>query len=117
MSSLFLKSAIAALAYASIAKALSSKAGSTVDVDGIFYYVPSTPVSNLGVSLHQLKAAVDPGNDLIPATVITGDFSTFDASVLNSTIADFAAKDDVFSTGFLHGGFSKVPSSGSGITC
>lgn len=105
MSSTFLRSAIAALAYATVAKAVSSKAGSTVDVDGIFYYVPSTPVSSLGVSLHQLKAAADSGNDLIPATVMTGDFSTFDGSVFNSTIADFAAKDDVFSTGFLQGAF------------
>lgn len=106
MSSTFLKSVITALAYATIAKALSSKAGSTVDVDGTYYYVPSIPVSSLGVSLHQLKAAADSGNDLIPSTVMTGDFSTFDASVLKSTIADFTAKDDVFSTGFLQGACS-----------
>ncbi|CAG8974786.1 hypothetical protein HYALB_00000398 [Hymenoscyphus albidus] len=99
--STFLKNAIVTLAYATVASSLSTKAGSTVDVDGTFYYVPSTPVSSLGVSWDQLKVAATSGSDLIPTTVMTGDFSTFDSGIFNATIASFAEKDDVFSTGFL----------------
>ena len=98
-----LLSGIAALAFVDIAKAVSTKAGSTVNVDGIFYYVPPTSVSSLGVSGEQVKATTVTGEDLIPLTVITGDFSTFDASALKSTISSFTSEDDVFSPGFLQG--------------
>lgn len=96
-------SGIAALVYAAAVNGLSSKAGSTVNVDGIFYYVPPTAVSILGVASGKLKVAATPGNDLMPMTVVTGDFTTFDSNSLDSIIANFTTKDDVFSTGFLQG--------------
>jgi hypothetical protein len=84
--------AIAALVFVDVANAVS--------VDGIYYYVPSISVSSLGVSGDQLEAATVSGGDLVPLTVINGNFSTLDASALKSTISSFIDKDDVFSTGF-----------------
>ncbi|TVY81362.1 Glutamyl-tRNA(Gln) amidotransferase subunit A, partial [Lachnellula suecica] len=92
---------IFAFAFALVANAVSTKAGSTVNVDGIYYYVPATSVSSLGVSAEQLKAAASTGEDLIPLTVMTRNFSTFDVGTFESTIATFKDQDDVFSHGFL----------------
>jgi hypothetical protein len=93
----------AALALTSLGNATSSKAGSTINVDGIFYYVPSTPVSKLGATSDQLKTATTNGEDLIPFTVITDNASVFSTSTLQSIVSNFAADDDVFSSGFLQG--------------
>jgi hypothetical protein len=93
----------AALALAGLGHAASSKAGSTMDVDGIFYYVPSTPVSRLEATSDQLKTATTNGEDLIPFTVITDNASIFNTSALQSIVTSFAADDDVFSSGFLQG--------------
>jgi hypothetical protein len=93
----------AALALAGLGHAASSKAGSTMDVDGIFYYVPSTPVSRLEATSDQLKTATTNGEDLIPFTVITDNASIFSTSTLQSIVTSFAADDDVFSSGFLQG--------------
>ena len=93
----------AALAFTSLGHAASSKAGSTMNVDGIFYYVPSTPVSRLEATSDQLKTATTNGEDLIPFTVITDNASIFNTSTLQSIVTSFAADDDVFSSGFLQG--------------
>jgi hypothetical protein len=104
MSSHLLSSVIGVLAYGICSTtAISTKAGSTVNIDGSYYYVPSTTVSSLRVSWDQLKIATTSGDDLIPITVMTGDFSTFDASALESIINSYSQEDDVFSTGFLQG--------------
>jgi hypothetical protein len=92
-----------ALALTSLGHAASSKAGSTMNVDGIFYYVPSTPVSKLGATSDQLKTATTNGEDLIPFTVITDSASIFSTSTLQTILSGFAADDDVFSSGFLQG--------------
>lgn len=94
---------VTALALAAVANAASSKLGSTVNVDGTFYYVPASPVSRLSVSGEQLKAAAISGEDLIPLTVVTGNFTAFDDSALKSTITTFTDEDDVFDAGFLQG--------------
>lgn len=86
-----------------LASAGSHKAGSTVNVDDIFYYVPSTPVSSLGVAWNQLKSAITPGEDLIPLTVMSGDFATFDSRKLKEEVDKYSSSDDVFSPGFLQG--------------
>jgi hypothetical protein len=93
----------AALAFAGLGHAASSKASSTMNVDGIFYYVPSTPVSRLGATSDQLKTATTNGEDLIPFTVITDNASIFSTTTLQSIVNGFAADDDVFSSGFLQG--------------
>jgi len=96
-------SGIVALTIAVVANAVTIKAGSTVEVDGTFYYVPPNSVSILGVSTQQLKAATVTREDLIPLTVIRSDFRTFNASAMETTINKFLEEDDVFSTGFLQG--------------
>jgi hypothetical protein len=93
----------AALAFTSLGHAASSKAGSTMNVDGIFYYVPSTPVSKLGATSDQLKTATTNGEDLIPFTVITDNASIFSTSTMQSIVNGYTADDDVFSSGFLQG--------------
>jgi hypothetical protein len=93
----------AALAFTSLGHAASSKAGSTMNVDGIFYYVPSTPVSKLGTTSDQLKTATTNGEDLIPFTVITDNASIFSTSTMQSIVNGYTADDDVFSSGFLQG--------------
>jgi hypothetical protein len=98
-----IKGSIAALGCASLVNAISSSAGRTVLVDGIYYYVPAMAVSSLGVSWDQLQVATSSGDDLIPMTVMTGDFSTFDSNSLTSAITKYATEDDVFSNGFLQG--------------
>ena len=85
--------------------ALVSKSGSTVYLDGIYYYVPASAVSKLGLSGDELAAAAAPGEGLIPMTVMTGDFATFVASTFQTSINSFMSEDDVFNTGFLQGMF------------
>jgi hypothetical protein len=91
----------AVLAFSSLGHAASS-AGSTMNVDGIFYYVPSAPVSKLEATSDQLKTATTNGEDLIPFTIITDNASVFSTSTLQSIVNSFTA-DDVFSSGFLQG--------------
>jgi hypothetical protein len=108
MFSTFIQSSIAALAYTTLANALSSSAGRTVVIDGVYYYVPATSVSSLGVSWEQLKVATSSEDDLIPMTVMTGDFNTFDSDSLTSAITKYSSDDDVFSHGFLQGRLSSL---------
>lgn len=91
------------LSFSYAINATSYKAGNTVNVDGIFYYVPVESVSKLGTSWNDLKAVASSGEDFIPMTVMEGDFSTFTAETLSSQVSSFKTEDDVFSTGFLQG--------------
>ncbi|KAE9362661.1 putative Glutamyl-tRNA amidotransferase subunit A [Stipitochalara longipes BDJ] len=96
-----LKLLLVSLSSCILVEAALSKSGSTVNFDGIYYYVPSNAVSKLGLSGDELAVAATPGEDLIPLTVMTGDFATFDASTFQASINNFMSEDDVFSTGFL----------------
>jgi hypothetical protein len=91
------------LGFGALVHAVITKSGSTVNLDGTYYYIPATAVSTLGLSSDELKTASTPGEDLIPMTVMTGDFTAFDASTLQANIDNFSSEDDVFSTGFLQG--------------
>ncbi|KUJ14563.1 putative Glutamyl-tRNA amidotransferase subunit A [Mollisia scopiformis] len=93
----------AALAVAIAYSALAStyKSGTTVNVDGTYFYIPASPISSLGLGQDQLSSACSPGDDYIPLTVMTGDFNTFDATTLQSTVTSYLGGDDVFNTGFL----------------
>ncbi|KAF8860529.1 putative Glutamyl-tRNA amidotransferase subunit A [Acephala macrosclerotiorum] len=97
----FLFAGAVALALASCSNASAFKSGSTVNVDGTYYYIPAIPVSSLAVGQDQLKTACSPGDDFIPLTVMTGDFNTFDATALKTEVSKYIAADDVFSAGFL----------------
>ncbi len=103
MFSAIVKVGVVLLGFTRLANAASYKAGTTVNVDDIFYYVPSTPISSLGVGWDQLNSAASTGEDLIPLTIMTGDFSTFDDEALQVVVEKYTAADDVFSTGFLQG--------------
>lgn len=92
-----------ALVYAALINASSVKTGSTVNVDGIFYYVPTNAVSIIQASGDKLKAATTSGEDLIPLTVIPNTASAFDGPMLQAVVANYTAKDDVFNSGFLQG--------------
>jgi len=48
---------LALIALATIANAASKKAGSTVEVNNIYYYAPPIPISQLKLGLGQLKLA------------------------------------------------------------
>lgn len=103
MSSVIVQLGVVVLGFATLSSADSYKAGTTVNVDDIFYYVPSSPVSSLGVGWDHLKIAAAPGEDLIPLTIMSGDFSTFDGGALQTEVEKYTAADDVFSIGFLQG--------------
>ncbi|KAG4417929.1 hypothetical protein IFR04_008896 [Cadophora malorum] len=90
-----------AFALANLVTAGSYKAGSTVVVNDVYYYVPSAPVSRLGVASNQIKAATTPGEDLIPLTVMRTNFSNFDETMLQGEVDKYSATDDVFNSGFL----------------
>jgi hypothetical protein len=90
-------------AFAPLLNAISTKTGTTVEVDGVYYYVPPIAVSNLAATPQQLKVALTTGEDLVPLTVTHGDFATFNGSTIQSIIDSFLATDDVFSSGFLPG--------------
>jgi hypothetical protein len=94
---------LVSLGSSALVNAAITKSGSTVNVDGIFYYVLATSVSKLGLSSDQLKAAAAPEEDLIPLTVMRGDFATFDAGTFQTNVNTFVSGDDVFGTGFLQG--------------
>lgn len=100
-----LKLLLVSLGSGVLVNAAITKSGSTVALNGIYYYVPSTAVSTLGLGSDKLKAATTAGEDLIPLTVMTGDFATFDAGTFQTNVNTFTSKDDVFNTGFLQGNY------------
>ncbi|KAL3457272.1 amidase signature domain-containing protein [Aspergillus heterothallicus] len=75
--------------------------GRVTVLDGIAYYVGDIPVAQLPeVALS--AANVLPDVDVLPITVINSNTSAFTAAELNGVVADYLARDDVFSTAFLN---------------
>jgi hypothetical protein len=102
LSKFFLQVAGVALAFGVLVESAGIKTGTTVQVNGIYYFVPPNAVSKLAVSAQQLEAASS-GEDLIPLTVVTGDVTTFDTTRMRSIVNRYIRTDDVFSLGFLQG--------------
>ncbi|EMC92140.1 hypothetical protein BAUCODRAFT_278175 [Baudoinia panamericana UAMH 10762] len=75
-----------------------SPTGQTVDLDGISYFVPATPVSTIR-TYGPLHGWAQGSGGLTPVTVVTTASTNF--SSLASTIANFTSVDDVYSAGFL----------------
>ena len=77
--------------------------GSTLVLDGVPYYVPATPFTNIE---HDFKSSLLNGKTsaagLIPVTVVSGVGSNFSQSDLKKTLAGFGG-DDVWSGGFRTG--------------
>ncbi|KAH7386531.1 amidase signature domain-containing protein [Cadophora sp. MPI-SDFR-AT-0126] len=101
MFSAAVKFGLGVLTFTNLVTAGTRKAGSTVAVNDVYYYVPSVPVSSLGVGRYQLRAAASPGEDLIPLTVMKSNCSKFDASVLKEEVERYSTMDDVFNPGFM----------------
>ncbi|KAK4540412.1 hypothetical protein LTR36_009269 [Oleoguttula mirabilis] len=72
--------------------------GQTVQLDGIPYYLPASPVTTIGTYGPLHKKAEGSGG-LTPLTVVTTSGPGY--SDLSSIIANFTSADDVFSEGFL----------------
>lgn len=70
-----------------------SSTGQTVELDGIEYYLPGSPVATLPSRPWFSKST------LIPLTVITADTSMLSLD-LSSTLTSFKSDDDVFAEGF-----------------
>ncbi|KAF2726247.1 amidase signature enzyme [Polychaeton citri CBS 116435] len=81
--------------------------GQTVELDGVYYYVPSTSVGSIsqrpggsGWSGAKSGASVS----LTPLTIVTANGTAagqYSSQQLDSAVAHFEATDDVFSSGFL----------------
>lgn len=89
------------LALAQINYVAGLSTGSTVNVNGIFYFVPSIPVAT--ISNHGGKAAATFDQELVPITFIANASNPFTTSDLETLVANFTSQDDVFNTGFLQG--------------
>ena len=80
-------------------------AGSTVELSGIHYYVPSKAVASVSASLsdslHSGNSAV---STWLPITVVKAPGVGFGIAELQSTIKTFGVVDDVWNPGFLSGG-------------
>lgn len=79
--------------------------GRLAAVNGINYYVSAPAVSKLesSVSLNWTDPA-----DILPLTVIRTNTSIFSDRVLQETVDNFTASDDVFQPGFLKGQISNI---------
>jgi hypothetical protein len=78
--------------------------GSTVELNGIPYYIPGRPFA----SLPNLKPPKLPGVEsllggLVPVTVVGTASANFNVRGLEKTIQEFSQKDDVWGEGFLSG--------------
>ena len=76
--------------------------GSTVVLDGIPYYVPTSPVTTLRIRHDQFGSAASVAG-LVPLTVLETWALTFTQKNFDATIANYTATDDVFQPGFLQG--------------
>ncbi|KAK5117039.1 hypothetical protein LTR62_006760 [Meristemomyces frigidus] len=74
-----------------------SQTGQTVELDGVSYYIPPTPVHTIDSYRPPHGPAQSPA--LTPLTVITT--SSAAVSDLGSVVANWTSVDDVFSEGFL----------------
>jgi hypothetical protein len=77
-----LKSLGLLLGFGALVDSALTKSGSIVNLDGSYCYFPTSAVWKLELSSDELKMASTLGEDLIPMSVMTGDFITFYVSTL-----------------------------------
>ncbi|KAI9663804.1 MAG: hypothetical protein M1821_007294 [Bathelium mastoideum] len=86
----------------SLAHAITfASTGSTVELNGIPYYIPPTSVGKLPID-QNLSNQISAGYGLLPLTVIKTNGSSYSSVNLQSTVNNYIASDDVFQTGFLN---------------
>ncbi|KAK4997800.1 hypothetical protein LTR66_002857 [Elasticomyces elasticus] len=97
-----LSSVLAGLALACLVRLTAAfsyvPTGQTVELDGIFYYVPPEAVTNIS-TFDSLNLAAAGG--LVPLTIVSTSDAGYDSRDFANTIAGFSASDDVWSEGFL----------------
>ena len=76
--------------------------GTTVTLNDVSFYVPPESISVIPSAAEQLINASSVG-DLVPVTIVEASGSDYDIVALESTIADYLVKDDIFNEGFLQG--------------
>ena len=81
-----------------------AQTGRTVELDGIAYYVPASPVGKLPSSPGPSGAS-----ELTPLTVVTTNSSSCSSADLSSILGSYSASDDVFSAGFLESIYLQYP--------
>ena len=87
----------------SICRAIAfSSTGSTVELNGIPYYVPPNSVAKLQID-QNLSNAASLNAGLLPLTVVKTNGTTYQNNDLQRTVESYLASDDVFQTGFLTG--------------
>ncbi|KAI0628977.1 amidase signature enzyme [Trametes polyzona] len=74
--------------------------GRTLTLGNVSYFVPPSPVSTLNNAATLVKPT---SGDLIPFSVIPTSKTIFDQKALEETIAEWTARDDVWSEAFLTG--------------
>lgn len=78
--------------------------GSTVELNGIPYYIPGKPFASLpsygSQSLTGLKGLL---GGLLPVTLVATASVDFNVDELDKTVHGFGEKDDVWGEGFLSG--------------
>jgi hypothetical protein len=78
--------------------------GSTVELNGVPYYIPGRPFASLpNVKLPKLPGVGSLLGGLVPVTVVGTASANFDVRGLEKTIQEFSQKDDVWGEGFLSG--------------
>ena len=78
--------------------------GSTAALDGVPYYIPSTPYAKIPNFQPQILAGKESGfGGMVPITVVKATSSTFALAQLDETIVTYSQEDDVWQAGFLSG--------------
>lgn len=78
--------------------------GSTVELNGIPYYVPGRPFASLPYFSPQALAGVKGLlGGLVPVTVVGTASVNFNVKELEKTVQEFGERDDVWGEGFLSG--------------
>lgn len=84
--------------------------GSTLSMNGIYYYLPSKPYSHGYNSVYATSASGSKSSrlGLVPITVVNSDAATSNLAALENTLNAFSKQDDVWGDGFLSGELSKL---------
>ena len=78
--------------------------GSTVELNGIPYYIPGRPFASLPYFSPQSLAGVKGLlGGLVPVTVVGTASVNFNVKELEKTVEEFGERDDVWGEGFLSG--------------
>lgn len=84
---------------------LLTSTGSTIELGGIPYYVPSRSFASIPYTFYTqaLTSIESVGTPWIPVTVVKATSPTFSTTEVQSTLKTYQDTDDVWTTGFLSG--------------